>query len=225
MFLKLGEEYMKVSVSLLCIAFCLFVAVPQSKAAGCGLVTNCGFETGDFTGWTLSGNDVPGELNNLYGVEGTDPLDGIAPFAGSYQAFIGDLTSNATTLSQDLTTVTGATYTVSFWAAQDTTPTTQYGNELDASLGSGALDLSNVSIEGYTHYTFTDVATSTSTVLSLTVGNGLGEFLLDNIAVSETAPPPTPEPPAWMLLLTGMAGLGLLHKRALGMFAARPAAA
>ena len=63
---------MKTTCGLICAVFCLFLAVPQSKAGSIcdavsgNLVANCGFETGDFTGWILSGNDVPAELGNLY---------------------------------------------------------------------------------------------------------------------------------------------------------------
>ena len=93
----------------------IFLGLTASHASGStsfcdsnpqNLVQNCGFETGDFTSWTTSGSDVTlGQLGNLYGVEGTDPLDGISPNSGSFQAFIADLDPNATTLSQTLNTI------------------------------------------------------------------------------------------------------------------------
>jgi hypothetical protein len=43
----------------------LWIAFP---AAADQLVSDGGFETGNFTGWHLSGNDVPLALGNLYGV-------------------------------------------------------------------------------------------------------------------------------------------------------------
>jgi flagellin len=213
---------MKNYIAPSCIALCLFFAATQSKASsGCSsiagnLVANCGFETGDFTSWTLSGNDVPGEAGNLYGVEGTDP-DGISPHGGVDQAFIGDLVSNATTLSQTIATTATDDYTITFWLAQDTAPSAEYGNELLASFGGASLvSMTDVAVEDYTKYTYTVAATSSSSVLDITLGDGLGEFLLDDVSVvKDTSAPVVPEPPAWTLMLTGIMGIGLLSRRRL----------
>jgi MYXO-CTERM domain-containing protein len=205
----------------LCITSCLFLAVPESKAINpCGvagnLVANCGFETGDFTSWTISGNDAPGELGNLYGVEGVDP-DGTSPHGGSNQAYIGDLTSNALTLEQTISTVATDSYTVSFWLAQDAASTTPYPNELDASFGGTTLVDEGVPLEGYTQFSYVVAATSSSSILSLTLGNDLGYFELDDLSVvlDTTSPATTPEPPAWVLMLGGLLGLPLLRRRVL----------
>ncbi len=195
---------MRKTCGFLCVAFCLFLVVPQSKAdpvsvcdaiAG-NLVTNCGFETGDFTNWTLSGNDVSGELGNLYGVEGTDPFDGFSPNSGSNQAYFADLVSNATTLQQIITTVANDTYTVSWFLLQDTTPGTGEGsNEFSASFGGTSLvSLSNVAVQGYTEYSYYVTATSSSSALDLTLGNGLGEFLWTMSASWIPRPFPSPRP-------------------------------
>jgi hypothetical protein len=214
------EKNMKNKSLALCFAFCLFVAMAPglAYATPCGassgnLVANCGFETGDFTGWTLSGNDVPNELGNLYGVEGTDPLDGISPNSGSFHAFIADLDSNATTLAQTLHTKAGDLYDVSFYLAQDTTPSTQYSNELIVDFGATTLvSLNAMPVQGYTLYTFAVAATSTSTPISFTIGNGLGETLLDDVKVTDTVAP-TPEPSTWSLFLLGGFVLLLAQKR------------
>lgn len=205
---------MKTRAGIFCIGL-LCLGVTQAKASDyCdsvsgNLVVNCGFETGDFTDWSLSGNDVPGELNNLYGVEGTDPVDSIAPHSGSDQTFVADLVSNATTLSQSLTTVAGDEYTVSFFLAQDTAPTSSYGNELSVSFDGNVLaSLSDIGVEGYTRYSFTGVTSDKSTDLSLTLGNGLGEFLLDDATVVYS-----PEPSTWTMLLSGAALAFLLRRK------------
>ena len=197
---------MKTVSALLCVAFCLFVGLPESHAgsicsASPNLVANCGFETGDFTSWTLSGNDVPGELGNLYGVEfGADPIDGILPNSGSYQAYFADLVSNATTISQTIPTSVGTQYAVSWYLAQDTAPSTEYSNLFSASFGGVSLvSLTAMPVQGYTFYSYVAAPTSSSSVLSLTLGNGLGEFLLDDVTVTAA-----PEPAAWTLVLAGV---------------------
>jgi len=166
-------------------------ASPNTCDAASNLVANCGFQTGDFTNWAVSGNDVPGEQDNLYGVEqGADPFDGISPNSGNYQAFFADLTANATTISQTLSTQAGDTYLISFFLAQDTAPGTGEGsNSLDVMFGGTTLtNQNNVGVQGYSEYSFLANATSGSTTLSLTLGNGLGEFLLDDVSVSVPEP-------------------------------------
>ncbi|MGP8243845.1 MAG: hypothetical protein ACLQVN_04910 [Bryobacteraceae bacterium] len=51
-------------------------------AAHAGLIVNGGFETGDFTGWTVTGANV---LNTNYGISTINPEDGVycAWFSGS----------------------------------------------------------------------------------------------------------------------------------------------
>jgi hypothetical protein len=199
---------MRTFFSAICAMFCLAavegqaVAGPVSICNGIStnLVANCGFETGDFTSWALSGNDVPMELGNLYGVEGIDPLDGLAPNSGSDQAYFDDLDANSTTLSETLTTIPGLFYQVSWYLAQDTAPAGTYSNLFSASFGGTSLtSLTAVPVEGYTRYSFLATAATASTVLSFTVGNDLGEFLLDDVVVSVA---PTPEPGTWFLLLS-----------------------
>ena len=213
---------MKKYITFTCIVSCLVFGATQSKASSVcdgvagNLVANCGFETGHFTSWTLSGNDVPGQEGVLYGVEGTDPIDGISPNSGSDQAFFADLDSNATTLSQDITTTAGDLYTITFWVAQDTASSSDYGNELLASFGGTSLvDDSDVVVEGYTEYTYNvGPVSGSSNTLELTFGNGLGEFLLDDVSVVDNGPVVTPEPDSLLLFGTGLLALvGVARRR------------
>jgi len=210
---------MRTISGLLFVALCLYVSMPESRADTCGttpgnVVLNCSFGTGDFTDWTVTGNDTPSEYDNLYGVElGQDPFDGIFPAGGSaYQAWFGDLDANATTISQTFNTTIGATYDISWFLAQDTKPdkTTDggaYSNEFKASFGSAVLvNLTGMPVQGYTEYSYVVTATATTSALSFTLGNGLGEFLLDDVVV-------TPEPSSWVLMIVVAAGCVFLLRR------------
>src|SRR5438270_2575967 len=81
------------------------LAVGTAQAA-VNLIVNGSFETGDFTGWTLTGN------TGFTGVECPG-----APFAGpgdgNCDAFLGPVGSNGT-LSQSFPTVVGQVYSISF---------------------------------------------------------------------------------------------------------------
>jgi hypothetical protein len=217
---------MRAISGVFCAAAFLFLGIQQGKASDSicdaianNLVTNCGFETGDFTGWTLTGNDTPFELGFLYGVEGQDPVDGIFPNSGNYQAYVGDFVDNATTLSQTLSTVPGGEYNVSLFLAQDTAPTglcnaVPCANEFDVTLdGNIVEDLTDVPVQGYTEYTATLDVTDASSILNITLGNDLGQFLLDDVSVIATIA--TPEPSAWMLALGGVFAMGCAFRRKL----------
>jgi hypothetical protein len=211
-------------VGILALGSCLTLVAPVTQASvgpDCAtvagnLVSNCGFETGHFTGWTLTGSDVPALEGNLYGVEGTDPFplpDGTAPNHGQSQAFISDFVANPTTLSQTLATVPGSSYLISFaLAMQDEgqifEPET---NQFTATFGGATLiSLTNLPVQGYTLYTFSETATSASSVLSFTFGNDPSEFIFDDVAVSAA---PVPLPNSVILMLCGLGGLAMVLRR------------
>jgi hypothetical protein len=204
---------MRTSIAIFSIFLGLAASLASAGTSFCdvnsqNLVQNCGFETGDFTSWTTSGFDVTlGQLGNLYGVEGTDLFDGISPNSGSFQAFFADLDPNATTISQVLNTIAGVTYDVSWYLAQDTAPDpaltcggTPCTNLLTVSFGGATLtNVTGIPEEGYMLYSFVSEATSSSTVLSITVGNTAGESLLDDVSVTAT-----PEPSQVLLVSGGL---------------------
>jgi hypothetical protein len=207
---------MKSFIALLCVGSCLTLVASRSQATASicdaivgNLVTNCGFETGDFTGWTLSGNDVPGALNNLYGVEGNDPYPtpgGTAPHSGNYQAYFSDQVSNSTTLSQTVATVAGNKYAVSFYLAQELVGPGTVNNSVTVGFnGTTLATLSNVGVQSYELFTYDVTATAASSLFSLNMGNDIGEFLLDDVSVT-----PVPLPASAWLMLSGLVGLGAL---------------
>jgi len=204
---------MRIGITIVCALFLLLLCVPQAKADICtgggNLVANCGFESGDFTGWTVSGNDVPGEEGNLYGVEGTDPYPlpgGTAPNSGNFQAFIGDLNADPTTLSQDLTTNPGGQYLVSFYLSQQLVGPGTVTNFFDVTFGGMTIeDLTDVDVQGYTFYSGLVTITGSSAALNITGGNDIGEFLLDDVSVMQV-----PEPSSLSLMLLGVGMIGLI---------------
>jgi hypothetical protein len=176
-------------------------------------VGNCGFETGDFTSWTLSGSDVPSQLNNLYGVEGNDPIDAIHPNSGNNQAFFGDIVPNAIVLSQSVSTL-GDMYTVSWYLAQDTlAPRLFPTSSPSPSAGVSLVSLTDVPVQGYTYYSYSVAATAPFSFLTFTLGNDFGQFLLDDVSVVRQSASVTPLPAALPLFVGGLGMVGLLARR------------
>lgn len=164
-------------------------------------VTNPGFETGDFTGWTTFGNTSLLSVTNNF------------PNTGVFYARFGQ-TGTPGGISQDLVTVPGAVYSISYFLRGDGTATTR---TFDVQFGSTVLQsLVNPTAFSYTQFTFLATASSALTTLSFAGRNDPSFFRLDDISVDLVSAPeidPTSGtiPFAWIGL-----GLALAQKRRKG---------
>ncbi len=193
-------------ILLLCI-FTALVSVWPTWADSCtgsaNLVANCGFESGDFTDWVLFGSQSsPAYLGVSHGVDAGDAHSGnYGAYLGGYGSFLYH--------SQNLPTVPGQTYAVSFWVAQSPATSASYFSSLLWTFGSATSQTTPNVAFPFTQVQFNAVATSTVTSLLFGARDDTGFFSLDDVLVTPIAT--TPEPSGFTLL--GLAIILMLGQR------------
>jgi PEP-CTERM motif len=171
----------------------LCVALSGQALADGNLVANPGFETGDFTGWTQGGN-----------TEGTAVVPSQPPFfpshSGNFLAILGPVGSDGT-LSQDVATTAGQSYTFSWFLGSDGGTPSDF-----SAIWNGAIIFSETNLPptsgAYTAFTFTDVATGPTTIM-FSFRDDPGGLSFDDVSVTASAA--IPEPSSLVL-----AGIGIL---------------
>jgi len=145
------------------------------------LVANCGFETGDFTGWTLSGN---------LGFEGVSTS---IPNSGAYGGFFGGVGSD-NVISQVLPTAPGL-YDISFYLQSDG------GNPNHFALSwNGVPQLfGNTSAFPYSQFSLSGIAGLGGDQISFAIRDDPGFMFLDDVIVTAV-----PEPGSMVLLASGL---------------------
>jgi hypothetical protein len=178
--------------------------VAFATPASANLVTNGGFETGDFTGWFHAGNTI------------TDSVGGPGN-SGAFSAVLGPVATTAS-LSQTLSTTSGAFYDLSFFLANSAggNRTNVGGAPVDFRIiwnGVQIFDASLTPPGTFTPYNFLVQATGAATALEFVYRNDPGFFFLDDISVEpHQAAAGVPETGSSVLLM-GLTLVGLFGAR------------
>jgi hypothetical protein len=141
------------------------------------LVQNSGFETGDFSHWTLSGSPL---------ANSTSSGSPIAPHSGNYAAAFGQYGSLAY-LSQTLPTSPGQPYLLSFWLENPVGGVpNQFLVNWNTNVGStnNIFSQTNLMAFGWTNLQFVVTAVGTSSTLQFGFRKDLKYFGLDDVNVT-----------------------------------------
>jgi hypothetical protein len=135
---------------------------------GAPLIQNGGFETGDFTDWTLNGNSFVNVVSGPYtynsGSSSKPFFTTVNPHSGNYQAIFGQPYSEAF-LSQIIPTIPGQLYNLSLWM---NSPDGLKTNEFSVAWNDNTIyDRVNLPKSGWTQLTFVVAATANISTLEI----------------------------------------------------------
>lgn len=190
-----------VPTALLC--FLSFAARPLLA----NVITNGGFETGDFTGWSQSGNKFNTGVTSALCPGGIPAT--CLPHSGSFAAYFGDTPAG---ISQTVVTDPAATYTLDFWVkmfGSGDPPATP--NEFQVVWNGNILtDIVNSADGNWEHMTFSGLSASSSSTLAFNISDfadwiGLDDVTLDGVSSA-------PEPATISLLGLGIALAAVLRR-------------
>lgn len=190
------------------------LAVGSTAPAHAQLVTNGDFELADFTGWSLSGSTVDTTNTFVFG----------NPHSGIYAAWLGAPTTDGS-LSQDIATLSGHKYDITYYLSVDTNPFTNVSLPNDFSTSFAGLSLfsgTNMAptdnhldaADDYTLYSFTAVAVSSLSTLTFGSRNDSSQFRLDDVSVVDAGPVPEASSAVSLGLCLALGGALLFVRRA-----------
>jgi hypothetical protein len=185
------------------------LSLSGAGSATAGGIVNGGFETGDFTGWTVNIDPL---FTLVIGNSPPDTYAGFQSHTGTHFAALGD-TPDLGTLSQTVSDTPGQNYTLSMYLAPDG----QQPNEFKVQWNGVTLyDEVNIALNPpgdvpflYSLLTFSVQGTGSDTLLLSEAAAGY--MALDDVSL--TAASIVPEPSSLILLVFGIGALGLAAGR------------
>ena len=165
------------------------------------LVQNDGFETGDFTDWTLNAPDGGSPYNFV--ASASSGL-GISPHSGTYFAALGEVGTPLAYLSQTLPTIAGQKYLLSLWLYNPLAGSSRNPNEFSVSWnGSTLYDQKNIAKSSWVNMQFVVGATGGSTVLQIGGRNDNSYLGLDDVSLTPVFVPTISTQPTNQTILSG----------------------
>ena len=170
-------------------ALMLGLVLAVSATAKANLIVNGGFETGDFTGWTV--NADPNPEFSLIGVYSSS----FYAYAGIDEAYFGDTGAYDETISQSFATTPGQNYVVSYELAGDEVGGGDYFSAVWNGATVASTVISNTPFDSFPYTLVSFIETATGPTSTLTLGGYAydGVFDLDNVSVV-ASPNPNPSP-------------------------------
>jgi hypothetical protein len=151
----------------------------ECDAIAGNLVQNCGFETGDFTDWQITGDQT--------GVVGSSlPFD---PHSGSDQAVFGSVGFDDVAL-QTISTHAGTSYAFSYWLANEGGTPSDFRVTVAGVVGGPLTFDSQTDAAGFDWTQFTHTVTASTTALTITfyLRNDPNYYHLDDVSLVPTSP-------------------------------------
>ncbi len=163
-----------------------------APAAAVNLISNGGFETGDFTSWTVVANQGTNVNNN-------------GPHSGTFDSRLRTNNGISKAISQSVATTLGYAYKLTYWLKNN-------GDVVDdftVTTGTTVTAFGDRSPFGYALFTQNFVGQSGSTLISFFYNHPQpGAFQLDDVSVTVV-----PEPAVWVMLVTGFGLVGTAARR------------